>query len=176
MVLPVAAEGHPLHDHFLDQEKVAAADAKAARPDFSPEFLDEHQLHTLDLLSERIVPGSTEARVAPFLDSLLSVNSPQDQRRFLGSLGAFEMLAFEHHSRPWKALTPAEQDALLTHASTAAKGKESASIRDFFDDLRTWIAGAYYSSEQGVRELGWTGALVFERFPGCDHPDGHNQP
>ncbi len=34
--------------------------------------------------------------------------------------------------------------------------------------------GAYYSSEMGMRELGWTEDRVFASFPGCEHPEGHH--
>jgi hypothetical protein len=44
---------------------------------------------------------------------------------------------------------------------------------DHFQNLKTWIVGAYYSSEFGMRELGWTGMLFFENYPGCQHLDGH---
>jgi hypothetical protein len=42
-------------------------------------------------------------------------------------------------------------------------------IRDHFDTLKGWISGAYYSSEAGMRELGWTGTVMHEKFPGCEH-------
>jgi hypothetical protein len=35
------------------------------------------------------------------------------------------------------------------------------------------VSGAYYSSEIGMQELGWTGQMFFDKLPGCDHPDGH---
>ena len=175
--LPFVAQGHPLHDHLHDGQKIADADAKASAAAFQPSLLDAHQLETLEMLAERIVPGSTEARVAPFLDSLLSVAAPAEQRRFLGTLGTFEMLAIERYQRPWKGLTPDEQDVLLTQASTAPDAAPADLARrsayDAFMDLRGWIAGAYYSSEIGVRELGWTGQMVFAELPGCTHPEGH---
>jgi hypothetical protein len=172
---PFIAEGHPMQHHLSDQEKVATADANAAKRDFTPEFLDAHQLETLELLAERIVPGSTRTRVAPFLDSLLAVSDQDSQRRFLRSLGAFERLALDRQQRAWKSLTAAQQDELLTRASTASHGPapDSLTVRDHFDDLRGWISGAYYSSEIGMRELGWTGQVTFDSFAGCDHPAGH---
>ena len=47
----------------------------------------------------------------------------------------------------------AEQDAFLKEAS--AEGSSSR-LRPAFQNLKTWISGAYYSSEPGMRELGWT--------------------
>jgi len=46
-------------------------------------------------------------------------------------------------------------------------------IRDHFENLKGWIVGAYYSSEPGMRELGWTDNMFFPALPGCDHSDGH---
>lgn len=40
--------------------------------------------------------------------------------------------------------------------------------------MKGWVVGAYYSSEVGMRELGWTGDVMFESFPGCEHPGGHS--
>ncbi len=190
LVVPGLADAqHPVHQHLADQAKTATATKKAAAAAYKPEFLDEHQLATLESLAERIVPGSTKAKVAPFVDQLVAVDTAASQRSLLGALGAFDMLAVQNHQKPWKSLTAAEQDALLTTASTAESGKGpgpmggdpraaakpdgKATIRDHFEALKGWISGAYYSSEIGMRELGWTGQMFFEKLPGCDHPDGH---
>lgn len=189
VALPVAADAHPIQQHLADHGKVAAADTKAAAKAYKPEFLDAHQFATLEVAAERIVPGSTKARVAPFVDQLLAVDTQSNQRNFLSALGAFEMQAIEEFKKPWKALTPAQQDQLLTTASTADSGKlppgpdsdprrpgaaaGKTTIRDHFENLRGWISGAYFSSEIGMRELGWTGEMFFDKLPGCDHPDGH---
>ena len=116
------------------------------------------------------MPGSTAARVAPFLDQLLGVESPDHQRAFLGSLGAFDMAAIKAHGKAWLALTAAEQDALLREASTA---EPESAFRSHFQNVKDWIAGAYYSSERGMRELGWTGNTFHGELPGCTHPGGH---
>jgi hypothetical protein len=187
LVVPGLADAqHPVHQHLASQAKTAAATKKAAAAAYKPEFLDAHQLATLESLAERIVPGSTKAKVAPFIDQLVAVDTPASQRSLLGALGAFDMLATETHQKPWKALSAAEQDALLTKASTAEAGRApnegpraggpaigKATIRDQFESLKGWISGAYYSSEIGMRELGWTGEMFFQALPVCDHPGGH---
>jgi hypothetical protein len=189
VTLPMVADAHPMQQHLANQKKVATADKKAAAPAYKPEFLDAHQYATLEAIAERIVPGSTRARVAPFVDQLLAVDTVSSQRSFLGAMGAFEMQAIDTFSKPWKALTAAQQDELLTVASTAASGLKAvagdprgrsepgegkATIYDHFANLRGWISGAYYSSEIGMRELGWTGEMFFTELPGCTHADGHS--
>jgi Gluconate 2-dehydrogenase subunit 3 len=185
--LPAAVQAqHPVQ-HHLGTSTAVAAQKKASAAVYKPVFLDAHQLKTLTSLSEAIVPGSTEAKVAPFVDTLLDVESAQNQKAFLSALGAFDMLAIEKHSKPWIALTAAEQDALLQTASTtapaarpgwpgmpAAATSGKSTIGDQFNTLKGWIAGAYFSSEKGARELGWTENVFHTELPGCTHPDGHS--
>jgi hypothetical protein len=169
--LPVIVTAqHPIHQHLASPAALGQAQQNAATAAYTPEFLDAHQLKTLEALAEAIVPGSTTGRVAPFLDQLLAVESAQNQRAFLGALGAFDMAAATKHAKAWTAISAAEQDALLREASTA---DAKTAMRGHFQNLKDWIAGAYYSSEVGMRELGWTGGVFFPEFPGCTHPGGH---
>ena len=161
---------HPVHEHLASPAMAEQAQQKAAVTAYTPEFLDPHQLKTLESVAEAIVPGSTTARVAPFLDQLLAVESPQNQGAFVGALGAFDMAAIAKIGKAWSAIPPAEQDAILRDASTA---DAKSAMRGHFQNLKDWIAGAYYSSEQGMRELGWTGNMFFAELPGCTHPGGH---
>jgi len=45
---------------------------------------------------------------------------------------------------------------------------------EHFEDLKGWAVGAYYSSEIGMRELGWTPDRVFSTFPTCTHAESHS--
>src|SRR5437868_121376 len=60
----------------------------------------------------------------------------------------------------------------LRNLLTTLSAPDSANHKHF-NDLKDWISGAYYSSEIGMRELGWTPERVFSTFPGCSHADGH---
>jgi hypothetical protein len=167
----IASAQHPMHTHLANPAAIDSAQQKASVAAYTPEFLDAHHAKTLGALAEAIVPGSTAARVAPFLDQLLAVESAANQRAFLGSLGAFDMAAVDKHGKAWLAVTSAEQDAILRDASTA--DMKTSPMRAHFENLKQWIAGAYYSSEPGMRELGWTGNVFHPELPGCTHPGGH---
>ena len=183
VMFPWVASAHPVQHHLHDETAVGLADIRAGARDYVPEFLDPHQLETLRILAERIVPGSTKANSGPFIDQLLTVATTDDQRDFLQALGGFEQLAIGHARAPWTELSEQQQTELLTLASTAKSSSTNQdarplrpariTIRDHFEHLKGWIAGAYYSSEPGQRELGWTGAIAFAALPGCDHQDGH---
>ena len=194
MVVPGLTAEHPIGRHAADALALEQADAKARNGSYKPSFLDRHQFETLEMLAERIVPGSTRVNVAAFVDQLLAVDTPDDERSFLTALGVLEGQARARANRPWKQLTEADQTAILTSASTMASGRPPArvwakgdsvvvegaapqtptlTLRDHFDLLKGWIAGAYYSSEIGMRELGWTGNMFYREYPGCQHADGH---
>ena len=194
VVVPGLAEGHPLQSHLADHAKVEQADAKAAAATDKPEFLAPHEFETLQSLADAIVPGASKAKTAEFIDQLLAVDTQENKREFLNALGAFEGRALERTRRSWKALTAAEQHEILTEASTMKSGhgeeapwtagqpvvrqapagpEPRLTLRDHFDLIKGWIAGAYYSSEIGMRELGWTGNVFHAEFPGCQHPGGH---
>jgi hypothetical protein len=174
LALPSSALAqHPVHAHLTNPGAIENAQQKASVAAYTPEFLDAHQAKTLEAVAEAIVPGSTAARVAPFVDQLLAVESVPNQRAFVGSLGAFDMAAIKSHGKAWLAITSSDQDAILRDASTA--DAKTSAMRGHFENLKQWIAGAYYSSEPGMRELGWTGNVVHAELPGCTHPGGHQE-
>lgn len=189
--LPLAGEAHPLHEHLQDPARIARATEKAKAPAGKPEFLDAHAFETLTSLAERILPGSTKAGVARFIDSLLAVDTTDRQRQFLSALGAIEAESRSRFGHPWKALSEAQQIELLTAASTMASSQEQPpwtpgspiiqqrpapgppTLRDQFDHIKRWVSGAYFSSEAGMKELGFTGQMYWTSFPGCTHEGGH---
>ncbi len=188
---PALAASHPMHGHLMDGGRMAEADAKTTEPNWKPLFLDPHQSETLAALAERIVPGSSQANVNRFIDLLLSVDTQENQRKFLNSLSAFESQALGGYGRPFIRLTEDEQNRTLTVASTSPPGAghepgmafrrrgpreagpaagqpaRAETLFDHFQNLKMWIVGAYYSSEVGMKDLGWTGQVIFASFPGC---------
>jgi hypothetical protein len=195
VAVPGLAAEHPVHAHLADQGRTSAADARAAAAGWKPEFLDAYQFETLSSLAERIVPGSVKVRADRFIDQLLAVDSPEHQREFLSALGGLDGEARSRYGKPWKALAEAQQTELLSDASTMPPpGRErddqdnrpprsglagragstgGRNLRSHFEHLKGWVAGSYYSTEQGMRELGWTGNMFFASYPDCEHPDGH---
>jgi hypothetical protein len=131
--------------------------------DWKPLFLNAEQDKTLVALSEVVVPGSTSAKVNQFIDLLLSVDTVEHRRDFVGSLMGVDEDAKKRFGRGFAALGQNEQVIVVTDFS----GQEAHCSE--FENLKEWIVGAYYSSEQGMRELGWNGNYAFENYPGCEH-------
>lgn len=179
IALPGIAEGIPMVMPPAQQSAAGESSAKAGTAAWTPEFLDQHQSATLEILAERIIPGSSKAEVNRFIDLLLSVDTEDTQREFLASLSTFEAESLKRFSHPYKDLTEAQQNEILTSASTAERAQAAEgqprqfTMRDHFENLKGWVGKAYYSSEVGMRELGWTGDVFFTSFPGCQAPNEH---
>jgi len=177
---PLVAASHPIYAHLANDAIFDEAE-KLSAEDWKPLFLNAQQEGTLPALAEAIVPGSRTAQADRFIDLLLSVDTAEHRKGFVDSITAFETESQRRFGKPFPALDGGEQNTLLSDASTQPAKENSSGtdetektgLRKHFENLKGWISGAYYSSEAGMRELGWTEDRVFDRFPGCEHPEGH---
>jgi hypothetical protein len=178
---PLVAASHPVYEHLTNGEIFEEVE-KLGAADWRPVFLNAPQNETLSALSESIVPGSMKALVNRFIDLLLSADKPKRQEEFVESLAAFESESQKRFGKRFPSLDASQKETLLMDASaqsTKAKASETgvgegtSALEGHFENLKGWISGAYYSSREGMRELGWTGDYVFESFPGCKHPEEH---
>jgi hypothetical protein len=194
MAWPLVAASHPIHRLLSDDTILLGADAQMASADWKPLFLNAPQNEALVALSEIIVPGSAKAQVNRFIDLLLSVDTPANQKNFSASISAMDDESQKRFGHPFAALRGDQQNEFLITASKEDVGKSKSkdknseardsegkdtgetrpSLNDHFDNLKGWISGAYYSSETGMTELGWTGEYVFENYPSCQHAEEHH--
>lgn len=162
-VFASSASGAHVHQAAATAAKPADT-ATTGTADSSLLFLDRHAFETLALLGEQIVPGSRAVKVPEFLDRLLAVESVDTQKRFTQALGAFEREAREAHGQPWKALTAEQAVALLTKISTLP---DSEPTRKAFNGIKSAVAETYFSTEAGMKELGWNGGIAFAPPAAC---------
>lgn len=193
VVLAGTASAHPIYKHLADGTLLAGLDAQVPAGAWKPAYLSPHQSETLELLAEQILPNSSKAQVTRFIDLLLSVDTTEVQKAFNGSLLAFDQETQQRFGRPFKDASETDQNQVITAFSTPVPGSENnqpppsedephperlpatgpATPFDHFQNIKTWVTGAYYSSEIGMRELGWNDVVFFLDFKGCEHPEGH---
>lgn len=163
------ASPHPLEAHLAQRARGPAASApgKAAA---KPELLDAHQMALLTTVSDLIVPGSVASASPAFIDHVLAIERPEVQQRFIGALAGFDGLARDQHRQPFAALPRPQQIALLESADAAKDSPAGRNLRY----LKSWVAGAHFTSEPGMRALGFTGGMFFPSWPACAHQDGHS--
>lgn len=185
---------HPIYKHLLNGALMAQAVETSAAEEWTPKVLNAQQNETLIVLAERMVPNSEKAQVNRFIDLLLDVDTAETRQKFIGALAAFDIESMRRFGHRFKKASEAQQNELLSdfssapeHGGDAKDGatEDNASLRkrpvqshaelhDHFSYLKTWISGAYYSSEIGQRELGWTEMRFFVDYPGCQHSGGHS--
>jgi hypothetical protein len=185
---PSAAADVSAHPDHAQSSNAPAASSPA------PRALDDYQRQTLASLAEMLVPGAAAAGVVDLIDRVLAVESMARRREFSNALGAFERDARASQGKRWIDLDEAARTAILQRA---AEGEESnplpppwqkgqpvispptppspATLRDHFTRLRTMVANAYFSTEPGMRELGWRGRTGWTALPGCEHPEGDHE-
>jgi hypothetical protein len=164
---PLVEASHPIHQRLMN-DAIFDEVEKLGAVDWKPVFLNAQHNEALIALAESIVPGSTKAQVNRFIDLLLSVDKPESQRDFAESLAAFEAEAQKRFGKNFSALDDSQKNMILTDAT-----EKQFTLHGHFENLKGWVTGAYYSSEAGMRELGWTGDYAFEKLLGCEHPEGH---
>jgi Gluconate 2-dehydrogenase subunit 3 len=170
---PVVDSAHPIYAHLLGENTPELPPA-APGTVRALNFLSPEQNAALVPLAETMIPGSGTAQVSPFIDLLLSVDNKENQQAFVASLQAVDGTASADFGSGLAKISEAQRVKLLTRISemSPAGDPKQPSLRDHFENLKEWITGAYYSSEIGMRELGWTGNRIFEKYPECRH-DAH---
>jgi hypothetical protein len=145
----------------------AAWAQQAAKPDWRPSVLDDHQNETVIALTELIMPatdtpGAKAARVNRYIDLFLRDGSASQRESFLAGLNWLDGYAIRQHAHPFVHCAAAEQTAMLT-----ALDQGEGAGHKFFSQLKSLTAHIYYNTEIGYRELN-KGDRVPATF-GCDH-------
>jgi gluconate 2-dehydrogenase gamma chain len=167
------------------------ASQELVKPDWKPEFLDQHQNETLIALCSLIIPatdtpGAKEALVNRFIDKELAVESEEVQRQFLASLAYIDGEGMRQYKSAFLHLPHEQQVAVLTFLayphSLSTWGEEvpAEEASEFaghthFEQLKQRIARVYYNSEIGMKELGWDGTFPHGDNVGCGEMKGHHE-
>jgi hypothetical protein len=159
------------------------ASKELARPDWKPKFLSTHQHNTLELLGDLIIPeddtpGAKNAFASRFIDHLLANEKPSVQEAFLRSLFFIDGESLKRYGNAFLFLDRATQTELLTYLAYPHRhsnwGDTPSSHVAFghFQRIKNAISRAFYTSEIGMKELGWDESPFHNPFQGCEHPPG----
>lgn len=154
----------------------AAQKAVAARKG-GLKFFTAAQHKTVDALTELIIPaddrspGAKAAKVADYIDFILSESAPEAKQAWTEGLAALDEASARQFGKPFAAATADQQVALLTEA---AKNEFNATtpLEKFFLEAKGRTIHGYYTSEIGIhQELKYKGNQFLPEFVGCDHPE-----
>jgi hypothetical protein len=144
--------------------------------------LSPTQYATLEALADTILPaddrspGAKEARVADYVDLLLSEAEDPVKLQWFGGLAALDEHARAHHARPYRELDPSGMEAVLTAISRNERSPETP-LETFFVMAKAATVHGYYTSEIGIhQELRYQGNQLIPEFVGCLTEDGKDCP
>jgi len=148
----------------------------------SPKVVPAVSFATLQALVEAIIPaddrspGAREARVADYIDLLLSESDDELKTQWLEGLAAIDAEATARFGLPFARLGPADTDALMADIS-ANELAPVTTLETFFVMTKQAAIHGYYTSEIGIhKELRYKGNQILPEFVGCATVDGKDCP
>ncbi len=129
-----------------------------------------------DALAETIIPadahspGAHAARVADYIDLLLSESSAEIKAVWRDGLAAVGALAQARFTAPFARLTPVRRIAIVTEMAKNEAAPQTP-VETFFVAAKDWTIRGYYTSEIGIhKDLRYQGNQFLGEFVGCTAP------
>jgi len=167
-VIPVQAAEYA--HHMIAAEK-AAAPAKG----YVPKFFPAHDYKTLQTLCQTIIPadsdsgGAIEAGAPEFIDLLTSENK-EYQGVLGGGLRWLDNTCTDRYGKLFLDCPSDQQKEILdliAYRKNAVSQPALGPGVEFFSFLRNMTADGFFTSEIGIKYLGYIGSTYLAEFPGC---------
>jgi gluconate 2-dehydrogenase gamma chain len=153
------------------------ATEKAATPAaaYTPKFFPANQYKTLQALCQTIIPadadsgGAIEASAPEFIDLLTSEN-PDFQLQLGGGLMWLDGMCVDRYGHVYLDCAAEQQKEvldLIAYRKNAIHDPRLSHGIDFFSLLRNMTADGFFTSEIGIKYLGYMGNTFLKEFPGC---------
>jgi hypothetical protein len=154
---------------------IIQADKAAAGGNYKPKYFSDHQYKTLRSLCQAIIPadaksgGAIEAGAPEFIDLLTSEN-PEYQLTLAGGMMWLDGASSDRFGKVYVDCSPTEQASMLDLIAFRKNAISDPSLSqgiEFFSLLRNLTADGYFTSEIGIKDLGYIGNTYLKEFPGC---------
>lgn len=129
----------------------------------SERFLNEHELSTIAVLCDIILPvndkfgSATDAGVDEFIDFIVK-DLPSHQTPVRGGLMWLDNFSNKSYDKEFISCTPAEQLAICDLIAYPKKTKPNLKQGEkFFTRMRNLTLTGYYTSKMGIEDLGYKG-------------------
>ena len=168
-MLPLLSREAALLFGALQKTRAAAAPKVLSRVHSSPR---SRLSSTAIIPADERSPGAREARVADYVDLLLSETGDPRSEQWLDGLASLDAEAASRFSRPFARLSGPEVETLLTDISRNERHPQTP-LEKFFVTTKNATIHGYYTSEIGIhKELRYQGNQPLPEFVGCQTVDG----
>ena len=131
-----------------------------------PSLFNEHELETLAVLADIILPAddksgkATDAGVVEFIDYIVK-EFPDHQMPMRGALGFVDREAQNRHDKNFIALSNEEQLAIIEDIAYPENAQpEFQGGAKVFSKVRDLVMTGFYTSQEGVKDLGYVGNVT----------------
>ena len=128
-----------------------------------PKFFTDHEMATIAILSDIIIPkdevsgSATDAKVPEFIEFIVK-DMPNHQTPLRGGLRWLDMQCLNKYNNAFKDCTQQQQVELIDQIAYPQKAKpEMAQGVSFFSKMRDMVATGFYTSQIGVKDIGYMG-------------------
>ena len=148
---------------------------KAATKAYAPKYFLAHQYKTMQMLCQTIIPrdadsgGAIEAGAPEFIDLLTSENK-EYQLTLGGGLMWLDETCNDRYGKLFIDCSPEQQKEILDKIAFRRNAIADPSLSQgvaFFSFLRNMTADGFFTSEIGIKYLGYVGNTFLKEFPGC---------
>ncbi len=131
-------------------------------------FFTEHEMAAITILADIIIPkdevsgSASDAKVPDFIEFIVK-DMPTHQVPMKGGLRWLDMQCLKRYEKPFKDCTSQQQMELvdlIAYPERAKKSKELTQGVAFFSLIRNLTATGFYTSEIGVKDIGYEGNKV----------------
>jgi hypothetical protein len=145
-------------DDRMQEEKDYLVKVKA-----QPNFFTEHEMATITLLSDIIIPkdavsgSATDAKVPEFIEFIVK-DMPDHQVPMRGGLKWLDLHSYKKHAKAFTECSGKEQIAIVDEIAYPQKAAPAlAQGVSFFNKIRDLVTTGFYTAEIGVKDLGYMG-------------------
>jgi hypothetical protein len=128
-----------------------------------PTFFDTHEMATITVLGDIIMPkdavsgSASDAKVPAFIEFIVK-DMPDHQVPVRGGLRWLDLHCYKQHEKAFIECTKAQQLSIIDEIAYPNKAKpEVAQGVSFFNKIRDLVTTGFYTSEIGVKDLGYMG-------------------
>lgn len=129
----------------------------------SKAFFTENEMATITILGNIIIPkdevsgSASDARVPEFIEFIVK-DMPHYQTPMRGGLRWLDMQCFKRYEKAFKDCSQEQQMEMVDEIAWPNKAKPAmAPGVSFFNQMRDLTATGFYTSEMGVKDLGYVG-------------------
>lgn len=155
-----------------EKEEVVAAGKEAGREQWETDrdtklkaetFFTKHEMATITVLADIIIPkdnvsgSASDAKVPEFIEFIVK-DMPEHQLPMRGGLKWLDLHCYNRYEKSFVDASAKEQISIVDEIAYPKKAKpEMQAGVAFFNKMRSLTASGFYTSEIGVKDIGYVG-------------------